>query len=218
MAGQGVSGLAVGLTTTGSVLVVAAIRNESPIDVVKRVLKRPVSGAQLGTPFAQVGSGVAQVVAGTGTGVGAVAGGAASTAAPGAAGSALVAEVRKHLGARYVFNTAGPTTFDCSGLVVYALRKTVLPNCKRFTTYNVGSYLKSLGWQRLTPAQFAAGDIIVRTGHMAVAVSPSRMIHAPHTGTVVKEAAIYDKNNWWGWRAPSGASAKQNQNYQRTGG
>lgn len=212
MPSAGVSGLAVGLTTAGSVLVVAAIRNESPIDVVKAVLKKPTSGAQLGTPFASVGSGVAKVVAGAGATVGE----AAASVASSLSGGALVTEARKHLGAKYVFGATGPNTFDCSGLVVYCLRKTLIPNCKRFYTGNVSSYLKSKGWQRVSPSQFQSGDIIIRSGHMGIAVSNSRMIHAPHTGTVVKEASIYNKGTWWGYRPPSGASAKQNQNANRT--
>jgi len=208
----GVSGLGIGLTTAGSVLVVAAIRNQSPIDVIKVVLKKPTSGAQLGTPFSSVASGVARVSAGTAVGE------AAATAAIGSAGSssALVTEARKHLGAKYVFGATGPNTFDCSGLVVYCLRKTLIPNCKRFFTGNVSSYLKGKGWQRVSPSQFQAGDVIIRSGHMGIAVSNSRMIHAPHTGTVVKEASIYSKGSWWGYRPPSGASAKQNQNNNRT--
>jgi cell wall-associated NlpC family hydrolase len=214
MPSAGVSGLAVGLTTTGGIFVVAAIRNQSPIDVVKEVLKKPTSGGQLGTPFTSVGSGVAKVVASSGAAVGEAAASAASSGASG--GGTLVAEARRHLGAKYVFGATGPTVFDCSGLVVYSLRKTLIPNCKRFYTGNVSSYLKSKGWQRVSPSQFQAGDIIIRSGHMGIAVSNSRMIHAPHAGTVVKEASIYNKGSWWGYRPPSGSSAKANQNANRT--
>jgi cell wall-associated NlpC family hydrolase len=198
MPSAGVSGLAVGLTTVGGICVVAAIRNQSPIDVIKVVLKKSPSGHSLGPAFTSVGSGVAQVVAGS---VGAAAGAAAAAAAS-ASGGALVTEARKHLGAKYVFGATGPNTFDCSGLVVYSLRKTLIPNCKRFTTFNVSSYLKGLGWTKVTPAQFASGDVIIKSGHMAIALSNSRMIAAPHTGDVVKEQDIYSKGQWWGYRPP----------------
>lgn len=193
----GVSGLAVALTTAGGVLLVAAIRNQTPTDVVKAVLKRPTSGATLGNPYASLGSGVA-IATSVGTGA-AVA--SAITAAASAVGSAtLVAEARKHLGAKYVFGAVGPTTFDCSGFVVYCLRQTLITNCKRFTTYTASSYLSSLGWKKVTPAQFAAGDVIIRSGHMGIASSNTTYINAPHTGTVVKEVTIPDRNSFWGYR------------------
>jgi cell wall-associated NlpC family hydrolase len=192
----GVSGLAIALTTAGGVLLTAAIRNQSPIDVIKVVLKRPTSGATLGNPYASATSGVA-IAAGSLTSAGAAVGVAVASAV---GGGALVAEARKHLGAKYVFGAVGPTTFDCSGFVVYCLRKTLIPNCKRFTTYTVSSYLSGLGWHKVTPAQFAAGDVIIRSGHMGIASSNTTYINAPHTGTVVKEVTIPDRSSFWGYR------------------
>jgi cell wall-associated NlpC family hydrolase len=40
-----------------------------------------------------------------------------------AANQQAVAEAKKHLGQQYVWGAAGPTTFDCSGLVSYAYAK-----------------------------------------------------------------------------------------------
>jgi cell wall-associated NlpC family hydrolase len=198
MPSGGVSGLAVTLTAAGGVLVVAAIRNQSPIDVVKAVIGRPTAGKALGTALGTVTSGVGVATGSSITGTGASVGAAAATAASG--GGPLLAEVRKHLGAKYVFGAVGPNTFDCSGLIIYSLRKTLIPNCPRWTTFTASSFFKKQGWQRVTPEQFRAGDVIIRTGHMGIAVSNTRLIHAPHTGTVVKEANIADKSNWWGYR------------------
>jgi peptidoglycan DL-endopeptidase CwlO len=202
MPSAGVSGLAVTLTTAGGVLLVAAIRNESPIDVIRGVLKRPVSGTALGPTYASAGSGVAKVVASAAAAAQASGLGAAVGAVSSAVGGAtLVAEARKHLGARYVFGTEGPDTFDCSGLVVYCLRKTLYPGCPRFTTYNVSSVLSKRGWKRVTAAQFAAGDVIVRSGHMGIATASDMYINAPHAGSVVKEVRIPSKGvGWWGYR------------------
>lgn len=194
MPSAGVSGLAVALTTAGGVLLVAAIRNQPPTDVVRAVLKRPTSGAALGSPFAQAGSGVATVAA-TGAAVGTVAASIGATLS----GNALVAEARKHLGKKYVFGSVGPNTFDCSGLVVYCLRKTSYPGCPRFTTFNVSSVLAKRGWRKVAPAQFQAGDVIIRTGHMGIASGKDTYINAPHTGSVVKEVRI-PGSGWWGYR------------------
>lgn len=195
----GVSGLAVALTTAGGVLITAAIRNQTPADVVRAVLKKPVTSRTLGNPFASAVSGVTPIAVGDTAG-GAV-GGAAGGAVSAVSGGSLVAEARKHLGAKYVYATAGPKTFDCSGLVVYCLRQTIFPGCPRFTTYSASKVLAGQGWKRVTPAQFQAGDVIIRSGHMGIASSPTTYINAPHTGTVVKEVRIPSKGlGWWGYR------------------
>lgn len=198
MPSAGVSGLAVALTSAGGVLLVAAIRNQTPTDVLRAVLKRPTSQTALGAPFSASASGVSQVTSTLVTR--ATLGPAAANAISGVGGAVLVAEARKHLGAKYVFATAGPTTFDCSGFVVYCLRKTLFPACPRFTTYTASAILAKQGWHKVTPAQFRAGDVILRTGHMGIASSNTTYVNAPHTGTVVKEVAIPNKAQWWGYR------------------
>lgn len=195
MASAGVSGLAVAVTTVGGVLLTAAIRNQTPIDVVRTVLKRPTSNSGLGSPFSAAASGVGKIVAGGGVGSA-----AADLVTGGPSGAVLVTEARKHLGAKYVFGAVGPTTFDCSGLVVYCLRKTLFPACPRFTTFTVSGVLSRQGWHKVTPAQFATGDVIIRSGHMGIASSNTTYINAPHTGTVVKEVSIPNKGQWWGYR------------------
>ncbi|WP_405117196.1 C40 family peptidase (plasmid) [Micromonospora sp. NBC_01405] len=121
--------------------------------------------------------------------------------AVGAAGKAgeLITEARRHLGARYVWGKAGPDVFDCSGLVIYSLKKIGVP-APRFTTATFGTWAKANGAIRLSPDQFRAGDVILRTGHMGIATSATTMIHAPNVTTVVKEVDIYSKSTWWGWR------------------
>lgn len=193
----GISGVGVGAIAVGGIFVWAGLKNQTPIDVVKGVLGKPVSGKKLSVDFATVTSGIrssSNLVA-VASAVGAAAGVAA--------GGDLVDEARKHLGAKYVWNTAGPTTFDCSGLVVYCCRHTRWPSAPRFYTYTFGSWAKSAGWQRLTLDQVVGGDVIVKSGHMAIATSNTTMIAAPHTGDVVKEQDIYSRPAWWGWRPPT---------------
>lgn len=196
MATGGISGLAVGLSTLGGVLLWSGIRNRHPTDLVREALGQPAGTDPISPPFSSVGSGVAIVrrvaatPAGTGTGTLGVAGKAGE----------LVAEARKHLGARYVWATAGPNTFDCSGLVIYCLKKIGVGGVPRFTTYTFGAWAKAQGAVKVAPASFQTGDIILRTGHMGIAISGTRMIHAPNAGSTVREGDIYSRSTWWGWR------------------
>lgn len=69
------------------------------------------------------------------------------------ANSAVVTEAKKHIGQRYVFGAAGPTTFDCSGLVIYSYRKAGL------TTPRIAA--GQFGAARLIPSSRAvAGDLV----------------------------------------------------------
>lgn len=198
-----ISGVGVGLVAGGCVLTYAGIKNRTPVDVLRGVLGQSTSGAKISADFSSITSGIRNSSAVT---VGAA--GAAGAGAVSAGGADLVDEARKHLGARYVWNTAGPTTFDCSGLVVYCCRHTRWPNAPRFYTYTFGTWAKGAGWTRLSLSDVRNGDVIVKSGHMAIATSNTTMIAAPHTGDVVKEQTIYSRSAWWGWRPPGiGATA-----------
>lgn len=198
MADSGISGLGLTLAASGGVLLVAAIRNESPVSVLKAAIGRPTPATPISRPFGEVVSGVAVVGR-----AGKFAEGGTGTLTPAGSGGALVEEARRHIGAPYVWATAGPTTFDCSGLVVYCLRK-IGQKPPRFTTYTFGSWAKSQGWTKVSADKIRGGDVIVRTGHMGIAVSASEMIHAPHPGAKVRYSNIYDRSSWWGWRMSGG--------------
>jgi cell wall-associated NlpC family hydrolase len=123
-------------------------------------------------------------------------------AVTGSGGGPLVAEARKHLGKKYVFGATGPNVFDCSGLVMYCLKQTGIdPNPPRFVTQTWAAYARRKGWIKVARKDIQAGDVVWKSGHMGIAVSNSRMIHAPHTGSVVKEGNIYTPAYMWvGWR------------------
>lgn len=203
----GISGLAVGLTATGGLLVWAAIRNVSPIDTLKEVLGKSSDATPISTPFGSTISGVRPI-----TGVGSAVGKAAGDAAAGVAGSVsgdagrLVAEARKLIGVPYVWASASATGVDCSGLVILSLKRMGVPGVPRFTTATFGSWAAKQGAVRLKPEQFRAGDVILRSGHMGIAISATRMIAAPHVGARVRESDVYDLKNWWGWRLFGGPS------------
>lgn len=200
----GISGLGVGAVTVGGLLAWSALRNVSPVDTLREVLGKPSPRRPISTPFGSTASGVRAVQS-----AGAAAAGAVGSVAGAIAGDGgrLVQAAQKYLGVRYVFGGVKPTGMDCSGLVVLALRD-IGVKAPRFTTATFGSWAKSQGAQRVAPADFRVGDVILRSGHMGISLGGDRLIHAPHTGTVVKEATIWDKNNWWGWRLFSGTAQK----------
>lgn len=202
----GVPGLAVGLATAGGLLLWSGIRNVSPLDTLKEVLGKGSTRTPISTPLASVASGV-RTISGVGSDLGATVGNAAAGVAGGLSdGGPLVGEARKLIGVPYKWASASPTGVDCSGLVILCLKRTGVPDVPRFTTATFGSWAKSAGWVKVGPDTFHAGDVILRTGHMGIAVSSTRMIHAPHPGSRVMEANIYDRSNWWGWR-PAGTNS-----------
>jgi cell wall-associated NlpC family hydrolase len=197
----GISGLGIGFMTVGGLLVASAIRNVAPVDTLRAVLGRPSQGRPISPPFGATASGVRGVVAAPGSAAAGVAGGSAGD------GGRLVEAARRYLGVRYVFGGATRSGVDCSGLVYLAL-KDIGMRPPRFTTYTFGAWASSIGATRMPGGRlaFVAGDVILRTGHMGIALGGGRLIHAPHTGTVVQEATIWDPGNWWGWRLPSAPS------------
>lgn len=193
---DGIPGVAVGIAAAGLVLMASAIRNVSPADTLRQVLGRPATGQSIGTALGSVASGVRGVTAGAAVGnaVGGVAGVLSGDAAR------LVQAAEAYRGVRYVYGGTSRNGIDCSGLVVASLRD-IGVKAPRFNTVTFDGWARSRGAVRVTPDQFAVGDVLRRPGHMAICISNGRMIHAPHAGTVVTEADIYKPlSSWWGWR------------------
>ena len=89
------------------------------------------------------------------------------------------------LGKPYVLGAAGPNSFDCSGLVSFCLTG-------RYShTYSSSDFV---GLTKVSNPQ--PGDICVRVGHVGVYIGGGQMIHAPHTGDVVKISAV-PSNMWY---------------------
>lgn len=89
------------------------------------------------------------------------------------------------LGKPYVWGAAGPNSFDCSGLVSFCLTGRYLH------TYSSSDFV---GLTKVSNPQ--PGDICVRVGHVGVYIGGGQMIHAPHTGDVVKISAV-PSNMWY---------------------
>lgn len=104
----------------------------------------------------------------------------------GRAGTA-VAFARAQLGKPYVFATAGPDTYDCSGLTMAAWAAAGV----RMPHYSgaQAALFPKVGWDQLQP-----GDIVVYYTdyhHVGLYIGGGTMIHAPQTGDVVKIASAW---------------------------
>jgi cell wall-associated NlpC family hydrolase len=188
-----ISGTAVAAATVGGFLVYTGIKD---VDVVEGM--RQIIGGQVPTEGAQ------KATAGFGNAGSAAAGAAAAIG--NAAGGSLVASARAKLGAKYVFGAVGPKTYDCSGLLVACLREIGYNGGKvpRFVTQTFAVWARSQGWTKVGEKDIRTGDVVLKSGHMGIAISNAEMIHAPHTGSVVKVGKIYTPRYMWsGWRMPA---------------
>lgn len=102
-------------------------------------------------------------------------------------GDAIVANARTYLGVPYLWGGNDYNGIDCSGLTK-AAHKSVGIYIDRWSGHQaIGG--KAIG----SVAEAKPGDIICYSGHVAIYIGNERVIHAPHTGTVVKEATVYLK-------------------------
>jgi hypothetical protein len=101
-------------------------------------------------------------------------------------GGQIAAEAKDFLGDPYVWGAAGPTSFDCSGLVQYTLGQLGIQAPR--------TSQDQWGWVKRVPAKDATvGDLVFFTGsdppspgHVGIIVGPGKMIDAPYTGANVQ--------------------------------
>lgn len=107
------------------------------------------------------------------------------TMAPATDGSTSVQRAYNELGKPYVWGASGPDSWDCSGLVYYCLSGKVGGHPE--TTYTL--YRKS---QIISGAEAQPGDLVHMyfsggsPSHVGLYIGGGKMIHAPHSGDVVK--------------------------------
>lgn len=89
------------------------------------------------------------------------------------------------LGKPYVYAADGPSSYDCSGLVMAAWAA-----AGRSLPHNAAEQYSATS--RVSRSALKPGDLVFYSGlaHVAIYIGGGMIIHAPHTGTVVKKASI----------------------------
>jgi cell wall-associated NlpC family hydrolase len=93
-----------------------------------------------------------------------------------------VSIAKRYLGAPYVWAASGPNSFDCSGLTMFVYRQVgvSLPHSSRAQIYS---------GQRVSRSDLQPGDLVFFGSpihHVGIYVGGGMMLHAPHTGAVVR--------------------------------
>jgi cell wall-associated NlpC family hydrolase len=100
-------------------------------------------------------------------------------------GSEVASIALAQQGKPYVWAAAGPSAFDCSGLVMYAFAQIgiSLPH---------SSYAQAGMGQPVDRADLEPGDLVFFNGdsHVGIYIGGGQMVHAPHTGDVVRVISI----------------------------
>ena len=94
-------------------------------------------------------------------------------------GGSIVSRAYSQLGKPYVWGACGPNSFDCSGFVSY---------CLTGSYTRLGTTLTFMGWTRVSNPQ--PGDVVTTATHCGIYIGNGQMIHAPHTGDVVKVGPV----------------------------
>ena len=102
-----------------------------------------------------------------------------STSTSNASGSTIVSRAYSQLGKPYVWSACGPDSFDCSGFVSY---------CLTGSYTRIGTTTTFMGWTRVSNPQ--PGDVVTTANHCGIYIGNGQMIHAPHTGDVVKVGPV----------------------------
>jgi cell wall-associated NlpC family hydrolase len=107
-------------------------------------------------------------------------------AASGRAGAAFAA-AQSVIGAPYVYTHAGPSSFDCSGLTswAYAQAGVTIPRTSEAQA-NAGTRIYS-------QSDLQVGDLVIFYGdqhHVGLYAGNGQVLHAPHTGAVVRYESI----------------------------
>jgi cell wall-associated NlpC family hydrolase len=99
-------------------------------------------------------------------------------------------------GAPYRYGSAGPTRFDCSGLIMWSFKKAgrSLPRTAQ------GQYNKV---RHISGKNRRAGDLVFfhsgrRVYHVGLYAGRGRIWHAPHPGARVRLEKIWTRSVWYG--------------------
>ncbi len=105
-------------------------------------------------------------------------------------GSAIVSEAMKYLGVPYVWGGSTPSGFDCSGFTSYIAKTLGLGTISRTSQEQFASDGAFVTKSELLPGDFIYFQKNGVVHHVGIYIGDGKMIHAPHTGEVVKIQSI----------------------------
>ena len=109
--------------------------------------------------------------------------------------SSVLSWAAKEKGKPYSYGAAGPSRFDCSGLVMYVFQHAV----GRSLPHNAQSqYARTV---HISRSALRPGDLVFEVSggyayHVGIYAGNGYFWHAPHSGTVVKKQKMYSSH----WR------------------
>ena len=128
-----------------------------------------------------------------GLGGGVSVGSAGVVSGDGSAANAEAARIAlRYLGVPYVWRGASPSGFDCSGLASYAYAQVGI-SVPHYTGAIWAKFPRVVG-----PLQ--PGDMVFfhGLGHMGIYIGGGQMVHAPHTGDVVRVVSLSGRSDYVG--------------------
>ena len=95
-------------------------------------------------------------------------------------GEDIIAYAKKYLGYKYVYGTAGPNTFDCSGFTSYVYKHF------GYSLNRTSGGQRSNG-KKVNKSDLKAGDILCFSGHVGLYIGGNKFIHAanPRKGVII---------------------------------
>ena len=141
--------------------------------------RRQQEAANAYTPSTGSSSGGGSSSSGGGSSSGGNSGGGSSIPTNGG----VVDYARSRIGCPYVWGAEGPNSFDCSGLTKWCYAQIGIG----MSHYTESQYAEAKA--RMSVYSAAAGDILYRSGHVAIYSGGDSYIHAPHTGAYVCEVS-----------------------------
>lgn len=113
---------------------------------------------------------------------------------PGGSTNASAASVAlQYQGVPYVWGGASPSGFDCSGLASYAYAQ---------VGKSVPHYTGAIwaAFPHVPSGDLQPGDLVFFNGlgHMGIYIGGGQMVHAPHTGDVVKVSSLGERSDYIG--------------------
>ncbi len=111
---------------------------------------------------------------------------------------AFISVAADQLGKPYIWGASGPNSFDCSGLITYALREAGTSTGR----LNAAGFSQNSSWEKISFDNLQRGDLIfyynngkTRVGHVGIVIGDGMMIDASSSnGKVVKRS--YQDSYW----------------------